>query len=262
MRPTMRPTLRPGALARRLAPRLARWTASSLLAALAACAMTPLPVGAQPVGAQPVGSPRPPVGPQDVGTTPGPTLGAHIEGFVAQARLDPGLAGRDATLSATGARVLLPVARLADDPTSWVARRMAIGAFLTAASGQGDELAARHVGAQVDLRLTDRPLLGRVEPLLALGLGDFQTRRALYADGAMGTLCMQPAGGSARGACVPLRPRLGETTDHHLAVTPSLGMRVTLVPGLALRADARDVIVNRDGAQHNPELALGVSLSR
>lgn len=235
----MRLTLRPGALARRLAPRLSRWAAPSLLATLAACAMTPLPVAAQPAL----------------------VAGARLEGFVGQARLHPGLAGQRARLEAVGARVLLPAARVLDDDTTWPARRLAIGAFVTSASAGRGELAARHLGAQADVRLTERPLLGRVEPLLSLGLGTLQTRRAPHADAtAIGTLCPRSLNPETAAGCIPLRAQTAESTAYHLAVSPAVGVRVRLAPGLALRADARDVIVQRSSARHNTELAFGLSL--
>ena len=82
--------------------------------------------------------------------------------------------------------------------------------------------------------------------------------------GPVGAACLLPAGaadGSPTARCLALAadPR---TARSAVAVSPAVGARVSLVPGLALRVDARDVLLFRDARRHNPELAVGLSFQR
>jgi len=233
----MRAMLRPRALTRRAAARL-----TPLLAALSACVAAPAPRTIE------------------LAPEPQPVL----EGYVARARLDPGVAGTRARVEGMGARLLIPVDQLTSSSTHGLAGRLLVGGFFTALPADEQGVSARHYGAQADLRLTDHPLAGDIQPLVSLGVGAFRAR----SDGgqyALGSICLRPrdlAGAGAPERCVPQiaeRPRIDGA---NLALSPAVGVRVGLLPGLAARADARDVIVYRGAARHIPELALGLSFTR
>ena len=185
-----------------------------------------------------------------------------VEGYVGQARLESGLLGDDARLTGAGARLLVPLAAFSATMEHPIARRLAVGGFVTSTSADDDRVRARHVGVQADLSLTDRWLAGRVEPLVSLGVGAFRARR-LATDGLpVGTLCLRPAVPDGAG-CDAARAA-PETPVRRRAptVTPGLGARIALLPGLALRADVRDVIVYDGPPRHGAEVAVGVSFIR
>jgi hypothetical protein len=228
-----------------LAPRVARLAplATSLLAALGACAATPLPVMAQL----------------------GPPVRTVLEGYVARSQLHRSVAGSPARLAAVGARLLVPVEQLAAAAPRWLAERVDVGAFLSTAATDARTLAARHYGAQADVRLTSRPLAGRIEPLASLGIGGFRARlEEPRVARPLGAACLAPADpGAAPGArCLALGQPEQAPAVESFALSPALGARLTLVPGVALRVEARDLVVHRDGPRHNLELALGLSFSR
>ena len=227
---------------RQTAPRLALLGAPLLLA-LAAGLVAPAPAAAQ---LEPM--PR-----------------ATLEGYVARAQLDPAVAGARAQLDAVGARLLVPVGHLTAAAPRWLGERVSLGGFITSAATGERGVAARHYGVQADLGLTERPLAGRVEPLASLGVGGFRTRHEPRAPQLLGTACFRSIDVSAvagGGRCVPLRRDDLAEHRHALALSPALGARIALLPGLALRVDARDVIVYGGGPRHNPELALGLSFTR
>lgn len=183
--------------------------------------------------------------------------GLTVEGWVGQSRLEPALLGDELRLSGTGVRLLVPVAALgAGDDGRSLARRLAVGGFLTTAS-TGDGVDARHVGVQADLRLTDRWLRRRVEPLLSLGVGAFHARREGTHAPFPTVACLDGGPGSV---CRLLGDGARAQRRRELALSPALGLRYALRPGLALRADVRDVIVYDGAPRHNAELAVGVSL--
>lgn len=223
------------------APRLATLVLP-LVAALGACAMTPLPVAAQL----------------------GPPLRAVVEGYLAHGRLEAGVADGPARVEALGARVLLPVSQFATVAPGSTLDRLDVGAFVAGAPADEQGVAARHYGMQADLRLAPRPLAGRVTPIASLGVGALHARRELAPRTPFGAACLAPAGAadaSPPARCLALAPH-PRTTRSAFALSPALGARVALVPGLALRLDARDVLLFRDARRHNPELAVGLSFLR
>ena len=185
-----------------------------------------------------------------------------VEGYVGQARLEAGLLGDDARLTGAGARLLLPLAAFGATTEHPLVRRLAVGGFVTSTSADDDRVRARHVGVQADLSLTDRWLAGRVEPLVSLGVGAFRARRMATDGPPPSPLCVRPPLDAAL-ACPAVRGDAGARARRDLtAVTPGIGARVALLPGLALRADVRDVIVHDGGPRHGAEVAVGVSFIR
>jgi hypothetical protein len=205
--------------------------------AFSVCAAPPAPSAAQLPATEPAPAPA-----------PTPLL---LEQYLSRAQLDPAITGAPARVGGAGARLLRPLAAHDDGAAAPTASRLAVGAFATYARRGDPGLTAWHYGAQADLRLGARPLGGRVEPLLSLGVGALRTRHE-----------------SDCGALPPVRdacpPRAGgrvlaETAP---AVSPALGVRVGLLPGLALRSEVRDVIVYQGTPRHTLELATGISLAR
>ena len=192
-----------------------------------------------------------------------PPPGTVVEGYVARAVLDPAVAGTRARVAGAGARLLLPLQALSDAAASSdLARRVAVGGFLTAVPEDESAVAARHYGVQADVRLTGGAVAGRLEPLASLGVGAFHGRRLADRGPGMTVMCLAPtdvAASATSASCLHAPPPRRETRGTYLAVSPALGVRVGVLPGLALRADARDVIVHRGGARHNLELGTGLS---
>lgn len=220
--------------------------AVALLLALAALLATPTPLAAQSWLGR---STLPP------GTT--------LEGYVARATLDPAVVGTRGRVAGAGAgaRLLLPLQSLTRSAPDVLARRMSVGAFVTAVPATGDEVEARHYGLQADLRLVDAAVDGRIEPLVSLGVGTFRSRR--LSDGPdVGPVCLTvtdvPAAALSP-ACMHRPTGERAAGGSYPAVSPAVGLRLALLPGLALRADVRDAIVYRGGARHNLELGTGLS---
>ena len=229
-------------LPRAAAPRLATLVLP-LVAALGACAVTPLPVAAQL----------------------GPPLRAVVEGYLAHGRLEAGVADGPARVEALGARVLLPVSQFAAAAPGSTLDRLDVGAFVASAPADEQGVAARHYGVQADLRLASRPLAARVTPIASLGVGALDARRELAVRTSFGAACLAPAGAadaSPPARCLALTAGDPRTARSAFALSPALGARIALVPGLALRVDARDVLLFRDARRHNPELAIGLSFLR
>ena len=205
--------------------------AAALAAALASCSALPIPVAAQH-----------------------PARPTTLEPYVSRARLAPAVVGEPARVRGVGARLLY---RVAAGP---LADRLHVGGFVTHTPADGAALSTTQAGAVADLRLTRRAIGGRVEPLLSLGVGAF---RARHGGAAAVPLCFRPLDApGARPSCAPLPAPRGETGTRP-ALSPALGARVAVLPGLAFRADARDLVVYRGGRPtHTFELTTGVSLTR
>ena len=191
--------------------------------------------------------------------------GTAVEGYFARAVLDPAVAGSRTRVAGVGARLLIPVQSLTDGTLTGPARRTSIGAFFTTIPDDGRGVEARHFGIQADLRPTEAPVVGRVEPLLSVGVGSFVGRRQRSVRELYSPICLGVtdfAVPEAAQPCLRALPGHGDTTRNQLAVSPAVGVRVGLLPGLALRAELRDVIVQRDGPRHNVEIATGLSFLR
>jgi hypothetical protein len=213
-------------------PLTTRACRAALLAGLAACGALPIPVLAQRAAV--------------------PTL---LEPYVSRTRLDPGVLGQRARLSGVGARLLYQVLsdRLDD--------RLLVGAFVTHAPSDGRGVTTSQVGAVADVRLGGRPIAGRVEPLLSLGAGAFRTRwDAPVVSGR--ALCLRPRDAASLGGACLAAPGRRRDPATSAALSPAIAARVSLLPGVALRVDARDLVVYRGRPRHGFELTTGVSLMR
>ena len=186
-----------------------------------------------------------------------------VEGYLSRARLDPSVSGSRMEVRGAGGRVLASLAPLPGEESSGLARRLAVGAFATYAPRDEGRFAAWHYGATTDFELLARPLAGRFDPLLSLGAGAFRTRRVVGGEGRYAFECLRPMDFAAEPlpvTCISGVTRTEVASD--LAISPAAAVRVWMLPGLALRIDARDVVVYRGGPRHNLELATGVSFVR
>jgi hypothetical protein len=218
-------------------------TAVLILATLALCAGSAAPLSGQP--------------------TPRDTAPAHmvLEQYLSHATLDPamaGTAGTAARLGGAGARLLRPLHTEHAGGDMPIRDRLALGGFATYGRPNDGGLTTWHYGALADLRLLARPIAGRVDPLLSLGVGAFRTRREVD----------RPLGGQCSGTpviadvCPPRALEHAVDVETAPAISPAVGVRVGLLPGLALRAETRDVIVYRGAPRHTMEFATGLSLAR
>lgn len=233
---------------------------AALLALVAATLALPAPLVAQQRQPSPAAAVRP----------------AVFEGYFSRVHADPAVVGERLRIDGMGARVLQPLAAPAGSPPrpSFL-DRLAVGGFVTYAPDVNRGLTAWHYGAQTDVSLLRRPTAASVvEPLFSLGVGAFRTQRsstgtiddaAVRADCAMPLrpadlplLVAQRSGGASCGDSGG-GPALGT----HFALSPALAARAWLLPDVAVRADAREVIVYAgDAARHVFEVTTGLSFTR
>jgi hypothetical protein len=110
------------------------------------------------------------------------------------------------------------------------------------APSAGPSFSAFAAGVAADVRPFAAPLFGRVDPFVTVGSGVLRASAA-------GT-------GPAAGAPSPL---LADTRAA-FTLTPGVGVRVPLTPGLALQGDLRNFMTFRDGTRHNVAFGAGLRL--
>ena len=187
-----------------------------------------------------------------------------VEGFLSRARLDPSVGGSRTEVQGIGGRVLAALAPLPGDESRGLARRLAVGVFANYAPHDDGRFAAAHFGAVADMRLLAAPIGGRLDPLLSLGAGAFRTRRVVGGERDFTFDCLRPidlAPDPLPATCISGNPARTRVTSD-FALSPAVALRVWVLPGMALRVDARDVVVYRGAPRHNFELATGVSFVR
>ena len=191
---------------------------------------------------------------------------ALFEGYLSRVRTDPAVVGERTRLAGIGARLLQPLAAPvggAGDRPAFL-DRVALGGFVTYAPDADRGLTAWHYGAQTDVSLLSRRLASvvRVEPLFSLGVGAFSARRSGIEEGAFTECRWRPAdlpivAGTGADPCADAR---GRSLGTRFALSPALAARAWLLPDVALRADAREVIVG--GKRGVFELTMGLSFAR
>ena len=191
--------------------------------------------------------------------------GTVVEAYLARAVLDPAVAGDRARVEGIGARVLIPLPSLTDRALPGLLSRSSVGAFLTSIPERERGVEARHFGVQADVRPAAAPLAGRIEPLLSLGAGSFSGRIASSTRTLPAPLCLElhdaPVALAAQ-PCLRALPGRGELVRNLFALSPAAGVRLGVLPGLAVRAEVRDVIVHHGTARHNVEFLAGLSFLR
>ena len=185
-----------------------------------------------------------------------------FEAYLSRARLDPSVVGTPTRLEGVGGRLLVPLAAF---DAGGFARRLSVGGFVAHAPDDDDRLSAVHYGATTDVRLLDRPIAGTFDPLFSLGVGAFRVRRAVESGLFSSPACLRPNDFVViprRPECSPYaalrKPTVAETD---FALSPAVGTRIALLPGVALRLDLRDIVIYRGAPRHNFELATGVSIT-
>ena len=221
-----------------------------LLAAVAAL----LAVAATPAGAQ---LPRPDL----IGRTDGRLW---LDGFFSRYHVTAELPSR---VPSVGGRAMWWLASPGDPGASPIARRVALGGFVVRTTDAGaPELS--HVGLEADLRVLERPIAGALDPMLTLGAGFMR-----FAERSRGgdmrpltpyTWLPGPGEGTAPDAAspwrrAPARRASGAQRIAGVALSPGLGARLGILPGIVLRADARRVVLVPSGAPHGVELSAGLS---
>jgi hypothetical protein len=144
-------------------------------------------------------------------------------------------------VSGVGGRLMWQLPRAGSAPPSPLSRA-ALGAYLIRIVPESDRDDVWHLGAQADIPLVRAPLARRVEPVVSLGVG------ALRA----------PAEHAQQGGAAPAAEARVEA-DHALTVTPGIGARVRVMPGVHLRSDVRQVLQFREGTQRILEASGGLS---
>jgi hypothetical protein len=134
-----------------------------------------------------------------------------------------------------GARVLW---RLAEEPADRpLLSRAFLGPFGEYMDAEARGFSTAFFGAHGDFRLLSMPLGGVVDPVLSLSAGAVRTSTEIgFGD----------------------RPAYANRSNMAMGMAPAVGLRLGLIRGVALRADARDLIVLRAGTQHNRHLSFGV----
>jgi hypothetical protein len=162
------------------------------------------------------------------------TARVRVEGFLSNVRYELGTGSAD-RLAGAGGRVLFSLVDRSDPSRSTVLSRAAVGAFASRATDGQGELKTTHAGVQADLTLTQKPLARYVEPVVSVGVGVLREERNTRED---------------------LFSHIERTIT---AVSPAVGVRVAILPGVAIRGDFRDVIPLR-GSRRAMDIAFGMSM--
>lgn len=172
--------------------------------------------------------------------TPWPTRQPAVDAFHTRLHLDAndGRVGVDGI----GGRLMWSAARPGDAGASWLADHASLGLLASHAPAPSRGFSALHLGAVVDLQ--PAPIGGRATPFLSLGAGVLRTTVS-----------------SKMRASRPRSP-LTERSNTAPTLSPGAGLRVALVPGIALQADVRDLVTFRGDTRHNVALETGLRFTR
>jgi hypothetical protein len=166
-----------------------------------------------------------------------------VEGYYTRLRLDAD--GGPATADGIGGRLMWSATRPEDAGTSWLADHAAIGLLASHTPAQSRGFSTLHLGAVVDVQPFLTPIAGRVTPYLSIGAGALRT--TLSSDAAAST-----------------RPRspLTDRDNTTATLSPGVGARVQITPGIALQGDLRDVMTFRHDTRHNVAFGAGLRFTR
>lgn len=163
---------------------------------------------------------------------------------------------------AVGGRLMWSMAPLVPSwNTPWLDRAL-LGGYVAHTSEDVDRMEILRFGAQMDFIVTPEPLAGRIEPLVSLAAGAVRVTEPGIQWRSVPYIVPDGQGERGIGAAPPLmlEASLPERTHTRPSLTPGIGARIRLLPGLSLRTDARRVIDFRDGATGNLELSGGISV--
>lgn len=183
--------------------------------------------------------------------------GRYFDYYVSRFRLSEGSGG--ATEDGVGGRMMWSVAPLLRSGSPWLDRAL-VGGYLTHTPEDGDRHEMWRYGAQVDYIVTPEPLVGRVEPLVSLAAGAVRvTEPGMQWSSVPYLIPREEAREGGVGTPI-LSAALPDRVSTRPSVTPGIGARVRILPGLSLRTDARQVIDFRDEVVSNFELSAGISV--
>lgn len=132
-----------------------------------------------------------------------------------------------------------PIARDPSAAEASIPSRFSIGAFYEETPPQNLGLQARFVGGAAEFRPWPFAILGHIEPIAELGLGQFSLR-------------------NVQTNHVPLPMASGKTS--YFGVAPGVGVRLRLISNVGIRGDARDLITSNSGNQNTFAYRVGLTL--
>lgn len=160
-------------------------------------------------------------------------LPVTVEAYFGQLR--PAGTVESYTVDLYGGRVLW---RLAADPVeSPIRSRTFVGPFGEYLDVEPRGFSSVHLGAHADMRLLTVPVGGVIDPVVSLAAGALRTSVERGFDD---------------------QPAFANRTNVSVTLTPAVGVRLGLIRGVAMRADARDMIVLRGNDRHNWQYTLGI----
>ena len=162
---------------------------------------------------------------------------------------------------AVGGRLMWSVAPMLRSVQSpWLDRTL-VGGYLTHTPEDADRNEVLRYGAQVDVIVWPTPLAGRVEPLVSLAAGAVRITDSGVRWRSVPYLMPDEPEGRWIGTVPPLlQGSLPDRTWTGASLTPGIGARIRLMPGVSFRTDARQVIDFHDRPTHNFELSGGISV--
>ena len=174
-----------------------------------------------------------------------------VDGFYTRLNLDA--TGGRVAADGIGGRLMWSATRPEDAGTSWLADHASIGLLASHTPDQRSlGFSTLHLGAVVDLQPTLTPIAGRATPFLSLGAGMLRTTVSSSA---------RAAGTSASATARPRSP-LTDRSNTTETLSPAAGLRVELVPGIALQGAVRDLMTFRGDTRHNVALEAGLRFTR
>lgn len=166
-----------------------------------------------------------------------------VDGFHTRLHLDAD-AGR-VGVDGIGGRLMWSATRPGRGGASWLADHTSVGLLASHTPARSLGFSTLHLGGVVDVQPLAAPVAGRVTPFLSLGAGMLRTT----------------VSSGVRPSARPASP-LTERSNTAPTLSPAAGLRVALVPGIALQADVRDVVTFRGGTRHNLAIETGLRFTR
>ena len=171
-----------------------------------------------------------------------------VDGFYTRLRLDAN--GGHIAADGIGGRLMWSATRPEDAGSSWLADHASICLAASHTPDQSLGFSTLHLGAVVDLQPVLTPIAGRVTPFLSLGGGMLRT-----------TVASSTRPGT-RASATRLRSPLTERSNTTETLAPAAGLRVALVPGIAMQGAVRDLVTFRGDTRHNVALDVGLRFTR